>query len=75
MSNPSKELSEEDAAEVTRTLHNMAVMPGWNTTANRAVARRLLESEWLFCNGDIRDIRVTHLGLGVYKVYTEARPL
>jgi len=74
MSNPNT-LSPEDAAEVSRFQHNLASMPGWNGTTNRAVAKALLETEWLFCRGDIRDIRVKHLGLGVYKVYTEIRPL
>ncbi len=64
-----------DAAEVTRIFHNLCVMPSWSTTTNRATAKRVLESEWVFCNGDMRDIRVKHLGLGVYKVYSEPRPL
>lgn len=65
----------ENESEITRHLHNFSVMPGWNSTANKEVARKLLESEWVFCNGDMRDIRVKHMGLGVYKVYTEQRPL
>ena len=64
-----------DETEVSRHLNHASVMPGWNATMNRATAKRLLESEWVFCNGDMRDIRVKHLGLGVYKVYTEQRPL
>lgn len=60
--------------EVNRWLHNLAVMPGWNGTTNKAVAKKLLESEWLFCNGSVRTIRVKPLGLGVYKVFTEALP-
>ncbi len=68
-------LTTEDSTEVTRWLHNLSVNPGWNGTTNKAVARALLETEWVFCNGDIRDIRVKSLGLGVYKVWTETRPL
>jgi hypothetical protein len=64
-----------DDSEVTRYLHNFSVCPGWNGTVSKAIAKRLLESEWVFCNGDMRDIRAKHLGCGVYKVYTEQRPL
>ena len=64
-----------DPAEVSRWLHNLASFPGWSGTTDRATAKALLESEWLFCHGDMRDIRVKHMGLGVYRVWTEARPL
>lgn len=64
-----------DLAEVSRHLHNFSTMPDWSFTTNRATAKKMLESEWVFCNGDMRDIKVKHLGLGVYKVYTEQRPL
>lgn len=61
--------------EVSRCLHNFSVFAGWNTTTDKATAKKLLESEWVFCNGDMRDIRTKHLGLGIYRVYTEQRPL
>lgn len=59
-----------DPSEVSRHLGNLSSIPGWNLTTDRATARAVLEHEWVFCRGDRRDIRVTHLGLGVYKVYT-----
>ena len=62
-----------DAQEVSRTLHNLSVYRDWNTTVDRATAKALLEYEWVFCNGYMRDIRVKHLGLGVYKVFTSAK--
>lgn len=70
-----KPLTSAESAEVTRWLNNLSVMPSWNGTTSKAVAKSLLEPEWVFCNGDIRDVRVKHLGLGVYKVWTEQRPL
>lgn len=64
-----------DPKEVARYLHNFSSMPSWNGTVNQATARELLKHECVFCRGDIRDIRTKHLGLGVYKVYTEPKPL
>jgi hypothetical protein len=60
--------------EVTRFLHNFSTCPGWNGTVDKPTAKKLLESEWVFCNGTMRDIRAKHLGLGVYKVFTEPKP-
>ncbi len=63
-----------DSAEVTRHLHNLSVIPGWNTTTTKEIATELLKSEWVFCNGYMRDIVVKHLGLGVYRVSSTPRP-
>ncbi len=63
-----------DSLEVSRILGNLSSMPGWNTTTDKATAKKVLESEWVFCNGDMRDIRVKHLGLGVYKIFSEEKP-
>lgn len=54
-----------------RVLSNLASMPAYNTTTDKATAKSLLESESVFCNGDLRRIRVKSLGLGVYKVWSE----
>jgi hypothetical protein len=60
-------------SEVSRYLNNFSVIPGWNGTVDRATAKKLLMSEFVFCNGDVRGIRAKHIGCGVYKVYTEMR--
>jgi hypothetical protein len=62
-----------DQAEYEYCLRGLSSMPAWNTTTTKEVARKLLKSELIVCNGDIRDVKVKHLGLGVYKVYSEAR--
>jgi hypothetical protein len=59
--------------EVARHLSNLSSVPGWNLTTDKVTARALLAHEWVFCQGDMRDICVRHLGLGVYKVWTEPR--
>lgn len=64
-----------DPIEVSRILNCLSSHAGWNTTTDKATARAVLESEWVFCNGDMRDIRVKHLGVDVCKVYSEERPL
>ena len=64
-----------DEAEINRHITNFSVAERYSVIGTKAVAKRLLETEFVFCNGDMRDIRVKHLGLGVYKVYTEQRPL
>jgi len=69
-----KTLPSDISSEVSRHLHNFSVNPGWTSTTSKDVAKGLLESEWVFCNGRMRDIRAKHLGLGVYKVFTEERP-
>ncbi len=61
---------ESDIANLQTYMNNMASMPSWSTTTDRATAQALLKYEWIFCRSDRRDIRVKHLGLGVYKVYT-----
>lgn len=62
-----------DELEYSRLLNNLSSMPGFNGTTNRKVAKKLLENEWVFCNGDIREIRVKNLGLGVYKFWSEQK--
>lgn len=49
-------------------------MPGWNGTASKPIAKQLLETDFVFCNGDIRDIVVRDRGLGVYHISTKPRP-
>ena len=60
--------------DVRRFLGNASTNPNWNTTTDKATAKKVLEHEWVFCNGLIRDICVKYLGLGVYKIYTQERP-
>jgi hypothetical protein len=60
-----------DPAEVRRILSNLSSMPGHTTTTDRATARELVSHEFVFCGGLVRRILVKHLGVGVYKVYTE----
>ena len=62
-----------DAAKVHDILCTMSSLPLWNTTTDKATAKAVLETEFVFCYGEIRDIRVKHLGIGVYKVFTELR--
>lgn len=68
-----KPLNEEEQALHDRSLHNFAVMPGWNITCNRKVANALVNHDWCFCQGDIREIRCESIGAGVYKVFTKAK--
>lgn len=52
-----KELSPTDKEEYDRVLWNLASLPSFTTTTSRAVAKELLKQEWLFCRGDIYDLR------------------
>jgi hypothetical protein len=60
-------------SEYSRHLNNLSVCPDWNTTVDKTMAKALLESDFVFCNGLIRYIRSKHLGCGVYRIYTEAQ--
>lgn len=57
--------------DARRILGNLASVPTYNTTTDKATAKSLSES--VFCNleGDLRRIRVKSLGLDVYKVWSE----
>ena len=57
-------------SEYQRILSNLSSMALFNTTTDKVTARKVLESEFVICQGVIRFIQVKHLGLGVYKVYT-----
>ena len=59
---------EPNLAEVSRILGNMSTCPGFTTTTDRATAKRVLESDFVFCQGELCDITVKHRGLGVYAV-------
>lgn len=59
--------------EVHRLLNVFSSFASATSTVGPDVAEALLKQEFVFCHGDIRDIRTKHLGLRVYKVYTEAR--
>lgn len=69
-----------DPTEVTRQqeahrhMHNLCSMATYSATMDKATAKQLLQVEWVFCHGEARNIKVKHLGLGVYKVYSEPRP-
>jgi len=60
-----------DLQEVHRILCNLSSMPGFHTTTNRATAAAVVGHETVFCNGDLRNIRLKSLGAGVYKIYSE----
>lgn len=60
--------------EVSRLLNCLSGIPLFTTTTDKATARKVLESEFVFCNGLMRDIKVKHLGVGVYKLYSKERP-
>lgn len=68
-------MKKECIVEVNRILNNLSSFALSNTTCDKATAKAVLEHEYVFCRGDMRDIRVKHLGVGVYKVYSEQRPL
>ena len=57
-------------SEHHRILSNLSSMADFNTTTDKATARKILESEFVICQGVIRFIQVERLGLGVYKIYT-----
>ena len=61
-----------DVVEEMRILSNLGSMPGHTTTVDRAMAKALVFHETVFCGGYLRNIRAKHLGVGVYKIYTEA---
>ena len=78
MSNPTEATKEGDLSIFSnptykRHLDNFAQVPHYSITVNHKVAKQFLHAEWLFCNGNIRGFKVTHLGLGVYKVSTIAK--
>lgn len=57
--------------EYQRILNNLSSVPEYHITTDKITAKKLLESESVFCNGDLRNIKVKHLGLGVYKVFSK----
>lgn len=66
-------LVENTDAEYRTTLNNLSMQPNFSTiTRNKELVRKLLEDEYVFCNGDMRDIKVKKLGLGLYKIFTSA---
>ena len=54
--------------EFTRILGNLARVENYTTTTDKDTARRLIVTDNVFCNGDLRDIQVKSKGLGVYKI-------
>jgi len=62
----------EMSEEFDRTLHNMCVLPEYSGTVCRDVARNLLALDWIICRGEQRWVRAKHLGVGVYRITTEA---
>lgn len=57
-----------DAQELQRILYNLAVMPAFNTTTNKAVAKEILSRGWFICQGYMRKPKAKHIGLGVYEI-------
>lgn len=66
-------MSTIEEQEVSRILNCLSGIAAFTTTTSKAIAKRLLEFEFVFCYGDIRDIKVKALGLGVYKIYSTKR--
>lgn len=56
--------------EVHRIMSFLCSMAAATSTTDRKTAKEILMSETLFCNGELREIKVKHLGVGVYKVFT-----
>ena len=67
-------MNSTQSQEAARILENLSSMAGFNTTTDKATARAVIEHQWIFCHGEIRDIRTKHLGVGVYKIFSEGRP-
>ena len=67
-------IAQVNQQEVSRLLNCLSGMALFTTTTDKTTARKVLESEFVFCNGLIRNIKVKHLGVGIYKLYSEERP-
>lgn len=68
-----KPLTPTESAEVNHLIQFFSGFAIGTTTTTKRIAHGLLQHEFVFCRGDMRDFRVKHLGVGVYKVWTEAR--
>lgn len=65
--------TDSEREEFDRILHNLCVLPSFETTTTKKIAKQILLNDWYFCRGDIRIPKAKHLGLGVYKITSEAK--
>ncbi len=68
-----KELNSQQQEEFTRIMDNLCVMPGFNTTTTAAIAKKVINHDFIFCQGEIYDVYAKSKGLGIYKVWSEKR--
>jgi len=57
---------------VKKTLNNFARIPSWNTTMTKEEVNYLFmeNSDTIFCNGMLRQIKADSITSDVFKVYT-----